>query len=46
VSKIALEDFKMFRQVTKYEPSLLGILLGKKRKGKEKFFTGFEIRGI
>jgi len=32
--------------MTKYEPSLLGILLGKKRKGKQKLFTGFEIRGL
>jgi hypothetical protein len=46
VSKATLEYSRMFKQMTKYEPSLLGILLGKKRKGREEFFTGFEIRGI
>jgi hypothetical protein len=46
VSKATLEDLRMFKQMTKYEPSLLGILLGKKRKGEQEFFTGFEIRGI
>lgn len=42
------EDLQALKQMTKYEPSLLGILLGKKRKKKkgEEFFTGFEIRGI
>jgi hypothetical protein len=46
VSKATFEYARMFKQMTKYEPSLLGFLLGKKRKGKQEFFTGFEIRGI
>jgi hypothetical protein len=46
VSKTTLEDLRTFKQMTKYEPSLLGVLLGKRKRGGEEFFTGFEIRGI
>jgi len=46
VSKILRDERKLFKQATKYEPSLLGVLLGKKRGKKQEFFTGFEIRGI
>lgn len=47
LGKVKIKDTEIFGFETKYEPSLLGILLGKKRKRKKiDLFTGFEIRGI
>jgi hypothetical protein len=47
VSKFTIDEREFFKQMTKYEPSLLGIMLNIKRRGKGKeWFTGFEIRGI
>ena len=37
---------KLFGQELKYEPSLLGVMLKKKKKNNAKVFTGLEIRGI
>jgi hypothetical protein len=47
VYKFTIDEREFFKQMTKYEPSLLGIMFNIKRRGKEKeLFTGFEIRGI
>jgi len=47
VGKFKIKETEIFGFETKYEPSLLGILLGKKRKKRKvDLFTGFEIRGI
>jgi hypothetical protein len=45
--KLTIDERQLFKQMTKYEPSLLAIMFNIKRRGKEKkLFTGFEIRGI
>jgi len=47
VYKFTIDEREIFKQTTKYEPSLLGIMFNIRRRGKEKkLFTGFEIRGI
>jgi len=46
VSKFTIDEKQFFKQMTKYEPSLLGIMFNIKRRENKGLFTGFEIRGI